>query len=199
MSTALVPPLLTTDVFRRKRFTRQEVEILLETGIFAGQRWELIDGELLDKMGQNPPHTFAIQLLHDWFVTFLAGLVRVLHPIETSGEDRERSVPEPDISILREKKTEYRKRDPRGDELTLVVEVADSSVAFDLSRKSLLYAKAGVPEYWVLDLPRRVLVVHRQSDGSQFRHIQIYSGEQTVSIEGRTESCRVADLLPEAD
>jgi Uma2 family endonuclease len=183
----------------RKRFTRDEVERLMGTGIFDGERWELIDGELIDKMGQNPPHAAAIRLIHAWLVSLLgAKWVQVQLPIEASAADRERSLPEPDLSVI-EPKREHHKRHPRGDEVLLVVEVADSSVAFDLTRKAILYAGAGVREYWVLDLVRRMLIVHRQPDGSTYRLIQLFSEGDTVVMEGRTESIAVSDILPAQD
>jgi Uma2 family endonuclease len=181
----------------RKRFTRQEVERLTETGLFDGQRYELIDGDLIDKMGQNPAHAFAISLVLDWLASFLGiSRIRVQLPIEAAGEDRERSAPEPDLAVLVERKAEHQERQPRGDELVLVVEVADTSRSFDLSRKAILYASSGIPEYWVLDLVRRLLVVHRQPDGTQYRIIHIYSEDDFVSMEGRDEKVQVGNLLP---
>jgi len=168
-----------------------------ESGLFDGQRYELIDGDLIDKMGQKPRHSSAIQLLLDWLATFLrGGLIRVQLPIEAAGEDREWSEPEPDIAILVELIAEHDERHPRGDELLLAVEVADSSVSFDLTRKAILYARSGVREYWVLDLIRRMLVVHRQPDGTQYRHIHMYSEDEIVSIEGQEEKVLVRNLLP---
>ena len=78
-----------------------------------------------------------------------------------------------------------------------MVEVADTSAAFDLSRKAALYSLAGVPEYWVLDLGRRALVVHRQPDSPQYRSIQTHSEDELVTLEGRTESVKVKDILPQ--
>src|SRR5882724_10650255 len=96
----------------RKRFTREEVDIMTRAGIFEGQRWELIDGELIDKMGQNPPHFFAIQLLKAALETFLDGtMIRVQGPIEASRGDRKRSLPEPDVAVA-ERKPEFKKRHP---------------------------------------------------------------------------------------
>src|SRR6266498_1084142 len=101
------------DALPRKRFTRAEVNRMLDAGVFEGQRFELIDGELIDKMGQNPPHAFTIQLLLDWLSRiFQGGLIRVQLSMEASGIDRERSVPEPDLAILKEKKAEYQRRHP---------------------------------------------------------------------------------------
>jgi len=183
----------------RKRFTREEVEQLAETGVFAGQRYELIDGDLIDKMGQNPPHAFAIQLLLEWLTGILkGGLIRVQLPMEAAPGDRERSLPEPDVAVLRERKIEHQRRHPRGDEMLLVMEVSDTTAAFDRSRKAALYARAGVPEYWVLDLNARMLVVHREPDGIQYRQTLLHAAEEAVLFPGRSEAFRLADVLPPA-
>ena len=79
--------------------------------------------------------------------------------------------------------------------MALAIEVADTCVAFDLSRKAALYAHARVPEYWVLDLPRRTLVAHSDSDGSQYRRIQLYA-EADFAAFGE-HKVRVGELLPD--
>lgn len=198
MATSLFHTPVSSEALPRKRFTRTEVDALLETGIFDGRRYELIDGDLVDKMGQKPPHAYAIQMALRWLASFLdAGQIRVQLPMEAGGQDRETSVPEPDLAVLAAIKPDFQHRHPRGDELLLVIEVADSSAAFDLSRKAALYANSGVPEYWVLDLPRRMLVVHTQPDGSLYRHIQMYSGDDLVSFGSHARKISVAELLPE--
>src|SRR5205807_7410822 len=127
------PTLLETPVLLtappRKRFTRREVESIAESGVFDGQRYELIDGDLIDKMGQKPSHSSAIRLLLKWLTSFLdIDWIQVQLPIEAAGEDREWSEPEPDVAVLAELKPEHDERHPRGDELLLAVEVSDSSV-----------------------------------------------------------------------
>jgi Uma2 family endonuclease len=195
---SLLPFQSAAEALPRKRFTREEVEHLITTGFFDGQRYELIDGELLDKMGQNPPHANAIRLTQAWLAgVFGADRVQSQLPIEAAVADRERSLPEPDVAVLAEKKSAYHKRHPRGDELLLVVEVSDTTASFDLTRKAALYAAAGVPEYWVLDLTRRLLVVHRRPDGSTYRLLQLFSEADTVSIEGRSDTVRVSEILPD--
>jgi len=200
MSASTTLPFQTAaEALPRKRFTREEVERLLDTDFFTGQRLELIDGDLIDKMGQKPRHAFAIRLITRWLASvFPVEQIQIQLPIEAAGEDRERSVPEPDIAVLSQWKDDFRSRHPRGDELLLVVEVSDTSASFDLSRKAALYARAGVPEYWVLDLVRRVLVVHRMPDGlSAYRLIQLLAEADSVSMNGRAENVRVGEILPE--
>ena len=203
MSAATMPPSQAAEAFQaaaalpRKRFSRQEVDRLLEAGFFEGQRYELIDGDLIDKMGQNPPHASAIQLIVDLLVSLLGrGRVRCQSPMEVSDEDRERTLPEPDVVILCEAKPDFRKRHPRADEVLLVIEVSDTTTNFDLSRKTVLYAKAGVREYWVLDLNRRMLVVNREPDGSTYRLTKRFFEADTVSLEGGEVTVHMADILP---
>jgi len=198
MSAALLlPPQTGAEALPRKRFTREEFDRLIETGFFEGQRYELIDGDLIDKMGQNPPHALSIRRAFAWLArVFKPILVQVQLPVEASAADRRRSVPEPDLSVLAEDKPEFARRLPRGDELLLAIEIADSSAAFDMSRKAALYAAAGVPEYWVLELPHRRLVVHREPSEVGYRLIRFFAEGDTVTLENRTETVRVGDLLP---
>jgi Uma2 family endonuclease len=107
-----------------------------------------------------------------------------------------RSLPEPDLAVLAESKPDFDKRHPRGDELLLVIEVSDTTAYFDLSRKAALYGAARIPEYWVLDLTRRLLVVHREPFESGYRLIRLFTESDTVSLENCSESVRVSDLLP---
>lgn len=180
----------------RKRFTRQEVEHLLDTGFFQGQRFELIDGELFDKMGQKPAHAAAVRGATRLLAKiFGVDLVQVQLPIEAGAADRDRSVPEPDVAVLTELKPEFSKRHPRGDELSLVVEVADSSAAFDLSRKAELYANAGVREYWVVDLKRRIVVTLRDPRGGIYHLAQSYEASELVPLAG--ESVAIGEILSE--
>ncbi|MEP7355421.1 MAG: Uma2 family endonuclease [Acidobacteriota bacterium] len=184
---------------QRKRFTRAEMDQLLSTGAFEGQRFELIDGDLIEKLGQNPPHSQAIRLVSKLLASFVeSDRIQVQLPIDLAIPDGNRNVPEPDIAVLTELKREFDHRHPRAEELVLIVEVADTSAALDLSRKAELYAQAGVPEYWVLDLNRRMLVIHRQTDGTQYRNTQLHSENDRVTMKGRSESVQVSALLPTA-
>jgi Uma2 family endonuclease len=198
MSAGVVPPFgAGTESLPRKRFTRDEVDRLEAAGVFEGQRYELLDGDLIDKMGQKPPHATAIQLLLRVFGRMIdLALIRVQLPMEVSAPDRDRSLPEPDFAILAASKPDFSHRHPQGDEMLLVVEVSDTTAAFDLKRKAGLYAAAGVAEYWVLDLGRRKLIVHRQPEGSSYFVRQELSETESVSLQGRGETIRVGEILP---
>jgi Uma2 family endonuclease len=199
MAATLVPPETSTESLPRKRFTREEVDQMLEAGLFAGQRYELIDGDLINKMGQGSRHAFGIRLCGKWLSrVFEPERIQVQLLMEAAEDERKLSLPEPDVAVLAEWKTEYQDRHPYGSEILLAIEVADTTTRFDLTRKAIMYARAGVREYWVLDLARRLLHVHRQPEGALYRQIHIYSEDDKVSMEGRSETVRMGDLLPSA-
>ncbi len=104
------------------------------------------------------------------------------------------SLPEPDLSVRTELIAGLGKRHPRGDEIVLAVEVADTSLRIDLTIKRDLYARAGVPEYWVLNLKGRKLVVHRNLKKGAYATTTRLTSRESVTIGG--QSIRVADMLP---
>jgi len=193
---AAVP--ITFDVYeepKRKVWTRQEVRSLEEMEFFAGQRYELIGGELIDRMGQNPPHASAVGLVSD-ALSALFGMnhVRVQLPIEVAQEDRRINEPEPDAAVTRKPRKDYVREHPQGSDLVLVVEVADSSLRIDRIAKAGLYARAGVPEYWVLDLRREVVIAHRDPVNGVYPDVREFSESDRITLErGEIE---VRELLP---
>ena len=171
----------------------------MEAGLLAGQRFELIEGDLIDKMGQNPPHAFSVSAFNAWLTRIFEGQVRIQLPIEVAAPDKATSWPEPDVAVIAgEPASSFRSRHPRGDELLLVIEVADSTARHDLTTKRDIYARAGVPEYWVLDLTSRKLIVHRKLS-SQGQYIEILSLDETeaASLSGHPDATlAIARLLP---
>ena len=195
MSTAILPASPAADSLRRKRFNRGEVDRMQELGIFDGQRCELIDGELIDKMGQNPPHAYAIRRVFAWLIAlFGPDRLQIQSAVEVKPGDSEWSLPEPDVAVLAEASGDYGKRFPRGDELLLLVEVADTSLRQDLTTKRNLYARASVGEYWVLDLQSRRLIVHRHPDHGEYGETAILNEDDLASCSAQTIAVR--ELLP---
>jgi Uma2 family endonuclease len=183
---------------RRKRFTRTDVARLTNAGVLEGQRYELIEGDLIDKMGQNPPHVWSIALLNVWLAkTFGGASVRCQAPIEIASDDQERNEPEPDFFVLAEVRLEYSARHARGDELLLLVEVSDTTARFDRTVKASLYARASVPEYWVLDVSARALFVHRHPSGGGYQQVTRLAEDETIAPDSRPDaSVKVSELLP---
>ena len=132
--------------------------------IFLDTRLELIEGELFDMSPSGTPHVWTVGLL-----TRLLNRSRwaeqafIYCQSPLSLPDSE---PEPDVMVL--KLADYRHRLPEPADVLLLIEVADSTVRYDRTRKLPLYARHGIPEVWLIDLNARVAEVHRQPDGERY-------------------------------
>jgi len=154
---------------------------MMSTGLWDGEHLELIDGELINKMGKNDPHLWTVAVLHEWLIATF-GFWRVLKedPINVAPEDNEHSEPEPDLVVLRQPRTRPKMK-PRPTDILLIVEVADSTRSFDLTKKADLYARAGIADYWVFDTNKREIIVHRDPINGKYTSIAVYRSDETVA------------------
>ncbi|MEO0530921.1 MAG: Uma2 family endonuclease [Planctomycetota bacterium] len=143
-------------VKKRMTFSLDHYEHLIACGAFTGEYVkgvELLWGEIVETAPIGPPHREDVDYLARWSLKVVDdALIRVSiqQPIRLPGSESE---PEPDISWVREKSCA--KRHPNPDEVLLVIEVAGSSLEIDRGPKLAAYAKAGIPEYWIVSCPRR--------------------------------------------
>lgn len=186
---------------RTRRWTRVEYDRLIEKGMFQpGERLELLAGNLVVREPQGDPHTLAVELVNEALRTAFGPewRVRVQLPIALDEE----SEPEPDVSVAPGRVRDSTEAKPS--RLALVLEIAESSLALDREHKGGLYARARVPEYWIVNLVDRVLEVYRDprpdataSYGWAYRSVQSLSAEEYVSpLAAPTARVPVADLLP---
>jgi Uma2 family endonuclease len=144
----------------RRRFTVDEYHQMAEAGILAeDDRIELIEGEIIEMSPIGPRHFAEVIRLNEIFVRMFGEAVQVSpqNPIVLS-EDTE---PEPDLTLLRRRPDYYASGLPGSDDVFLVVEVADTSLAYDRRVKMALYARSGIPEYWLIDLNSETVTVYR--------------------------------------
>ena len=182
---------------RRKRWTRQECEALAGIGLPDWERLELVEGELINQMGINQPHVVSVALLLEWFRQVF-GARRVLNeaPIDVAPEDNPTSEPQPDLIVLKRDFTEFTKEHPQPRDLELLDEVADSTLYFDLTTKAALYARAGIADYWVLDVAGRRMIVHRDPSEGRYASIVVYGSEESVApLAAPGSLLRIADVL----
>jgi Uma2 family endonuclease len=166
----------------RKRWTRAECEAIEASGLLDQERLELIDGELISKMGVKRPHVDVVGLLFAWLIQlFGVRFVNAEAPIDVAPEDNPTSQPVPDLIVLKRSYTQFRSATPQPGDLDLVVEVADSSLALDLTIKAGLYARAAISEYWVLDTNGRRLIVHRDPMAGTYASVVAYSESESVA------------------
>ncbi len=166
----------------RKRWTRSELSVLESVGLLEGQNLELIEGELILKMGKNRKHCVGLLLLLDYLVeVFGRPNMQQEMPIDVHPEDVHTSEPEPDLVVLKRPALSMRVANPRPDDVQLVCEISDTSLAFDLKTKANLYARASIPEYWVLDMIHSKLVVHRNPSPNGFQSVQVYGLDEYIA------------------
>jgi Uma2 family endonuclease len=140
-----------------RRWTRTEYDRLVDLGILQGQPVELIRGQLVVAEPQGSYHASAIGSAGDLLKGLLppGWVVRVQMPVALDDE----SEPEPDLAVVPGAWADHRASHPSLP--TLVVEVAESSLAFDRADKGSLYARGGIRDYWIVNLVDRLLEVHR--------------------------------------
>ena len=156
--------------------------MLVSSGMWDQQRLELIDGELISKMGQNQPHVFLLNRIMVWLIKRLDdGRVFQDAPIDVAPGDSPINEPEPDLLVFKRPQGKIRPANPQPDELALVVEVSDSSLRFDLTVKASLYARAAIIEYWVVDVSGHRLIVHRDPSPAGYRSVVAYSDLEKVA------------------
>ena len=179
-----------------KLWTREDCAVLEKAGLIEAERYELIEGELILKMGKNHPHVRALAILARWLRSCFGDAPVVQEsPIDLRAEDRLTSEPEPDLSVLVRAVDDFSTH-PRPEELHLVAEISLTSLVFDLTTKAQLYARSGIAEYWVLDLVGRRMIVHREPVDGRYRSVVAFGEEERVSTLAAPErDVRVGDLL----
>ena len=164
----MIPAATTTPAIERHRFSVDDYHFLAEHGLFApSERVELIRGELQLMQPLGPDHSSHtssfIDTIRPKCPPTLA--LRLEQPVVIPPD----SEPQPDLAVVRRRADYYKSAHPRPADVLLIVEVADSSVAFDTGGKARLYAQAGIPEYWVLDLPAQRVRIFREPRGDGYK------------------------------
>lgn len=185
---------------QRRLWTVDEFQRASGLGAFGDARLELIEGDLFRKASQTVAHAWGICAMDE----ALRGLfptgydVRCQLPLILGP----RSKPEPDLAVVAGSFHDYKRAHPTT--ATLVIEVSDTTLAMDRTTKAALYARAGIEDYWTVNLPDGVLEVHRQPAamadqplGHHYRSITRLTAADTLAPLGRPEiSVAVSALLP---
>jgi len=182
----------------RKIWTRAGRATLEASGLLEGQHLELVEGELISKRGKKRPQVNALTLLMAYLSeVFGARFVNPEAPIDLAPEDNPTNEPEPDLIVLKKELANFVMSNPRPEDLHLVVEIADTSLPFDLSTKAALYAHAGIIEYWVPDVTGKPLIVHRAPEGGRYLSAMVFSeAEAAAPLAAPHAEFRIRNAFP---
>ena len=179
------------------RFTVAEYDRMIEQGVFNERpelRMELIHGEIIEKMSIGERHLACVNRLTRLMARGVGdrAIVSIQNPVRFSDSE-----PEPDLSLLKPRDDFYESAKPTPADVFLLIEVADTTLDYDREVKRSLYAKARIPEYWIVNLVDDCLEVYRQPqpDGTYKDVKQLRAGDQVsvAALSGVTVA--VADLL----
>jgi Uma2 family endonuclease len=132
-------------------------------------------------LGKKRPHVIVMALIQEWLTSvFGARYVTPEAPIDVAPEDIPTNEPEPDLAVTTRPCEEY-PRNPQPRDIRLLVEISDTTLAFDLRKKARLYARAGISEYWVVDIAGRRVFVHREPQGDKYETVTAYGETESVA------------------
>jgi len=166
----------------------EQYEIMIEAGAFAGanrQHVELIRGEIRMMSPIGNRHELMVNTFMDWCYKHWPRdqfMIRCQSSLLIPQSD---SVPQPDIAIVTRKKY---KRHPMAEDVHLLIEVSDSTVATDLGDKLALYAEGEIEEYWVVNIPSRVIHVYHTPRDGEYQEVATYRGEDSIQVAKRPDA-----------
>lgn len=163
----------------RWQFTADDYERMITAGILAeDDRVELIDGEVIAMSPTGPPHAAIVNRLNALLNRRFAGaaIVSVQNPIRLN----DYSEPQPDLAVLRPRDDFYAQSHPTASDILLLVEVADTSLAYDRTEKLPRYAQESIPEVWLVDLDNELVIQYARLALNQYRHQVTLARGQTL-------------------
>ena len=174
------PTILKTPI--KHRFTVEQYYKMAEVGILGvEQRTELIEGEVIEMSPIGAKHSACLSKLADVLRdrTRKRALVRQQNPICLS----DRSEPQPDVAVVKERQDYYAESHPLPSEIILLIEVSDSTLKYDRDVKIPLYAKVGISELWIANLEAQVFEVYRQPSETGYQQVQIYGKGEVINLQ----------------
>ncbi|MEB3336001.1 MAG: Uma2 family endonuclease [Leptolyngbyaceae bacterium] len=142
------------------KWTVEDYHSMIAAGILAGRPVELLNGEIVEMAPEGEPHAYSSDEAGEYLMYLLGdrAKVRQAKPITLPQSNSE---PEPDIAIVQRLGRDYREHHPYPENIFWLVEYSQTSLTKDLEIKTKVYAAAGIPEYWVINLRTTQLMVFR--------------------------------------
>jgi Uma2 family endonuclease len=151
---------------------------LVNSGVLEGKPVELLEGDIVEMSPEGIEHSATNRSINDYLRELLQGKAYISesHPITLDNSPHLlASEPEPDIAIVRLPSTRYHKHHPYAEDIYWLIEISNRTLTKDLEIKTVTYARNGIPEYWVVDLKNKQLIVHTQPDKDKYLQIVTYN------------------------
>jgi Uma2 family endonuclease len=167
---------------------------MIDAGIFGpNDRLELLDGEVIDMSPQKSRHATAVTLVGEFMKVVFKQNATVRLQLPFLLDDN--SEPEPDVAVVPGNPRDY--RDAHPSRALLIVEVSDTTLAYDSGRKLAAYARAGIPEYWIVDLTGETLEVYRDPiKGTYAEQLSLQADQRAQPLAAGHVTLTVKDMLP---
>ncbi len=178
MTAQLVTPILSSNLHK---FTVQQYHLMHEADVFAeGDRLELINGEIREMSPIGRKHAVCVARTTRSFQIKLGdrAFIWTQNPIRLS----DHSEPQPDLAILKWRDDFYAEALPTPEDVLLIIEVSDSTIAYDRDVKGPLYAANGIPEMWLFDVNKTVVEGYSQPSASGYKRMQRYEQNETFAM-----------------
>lgn len=179
----------------RRLFSVDEFHQMAEAGVFReDDRLELLDGEIVQTTPIKSQHAGCVNYLSDTFWRKCPGTAIVSVQNALVLDDRTEFYP--DVALLVRRPDFYRESHPRPSDVLLVVEVSDTTLSYDRQVKLPRYARAGIPEVWIIDLVGRAIDMYRQPAGGEYHEQRHVGPGESLTIPGsRDQQIAVSDVL----
>ena len=153
------------------KWSIEEWHELVNSGLLEGKSVELLEGEIIEVSPEGIEHSYTSDSLVKYLRSILTNSadVRESHPITLDNSE-----PEPDIAIVRLPETIYKNHHPYPQDIYWLIEISNRTLLKDLNQKIITYARNGIPEYWVIDLVNKKLIVHTQIQNNSYAQVVEY-------------------------
>lgn len=167
---------------RRHLLTLEQFERMCEVGIIGeDERVELIEGELIEMPPPSPEHSTPTRRLSRTFIEALGDRVVVF--VQDSIRLPPRSAPQPDLTLAAPPDERYAHKNPEPADILLVVEVAKTTHNYDRRTKMPLYARQGIAEAWLVDVPARTVEIYREPKPDGYTRVEKVGDDGSLSLE----------------
>ncbi|MEM8722143.1 MAG: Uma2 family endonuclease [Cyanobacteria bacterium P01_G01_bin.39] len=154
------------------RWSIEEWHELIDCGLLEGKAVEFLEGEIIEVSPEGVEHRYTNSSIVKYLRSVLNNLAEIQesHPITLDNSE-----PEPDVAVVRLPETIYRTHHPYPQDIYWLIEISNRTLKIDLHQKRLTYARNGIPEYWVIDLVNKKLIVHSQIQNNDYIQVDEYT------------------------